>query len=1425
MGRSLQRSLWAALPFLFVPLAPLSAATLPGGFAENQVASGMSSPTAMAIHPDGRIFVCQQGGSLRVIKNDTLLSTPFVTMSVNSSGERGLLGVAIDPEYDTNRFIYIYHTTSGSPIHNRVVRLRASSTNQDVSDGTQTVLFDLPSLSSATNHNGGALHFGLDGKLYIAVGENANGSNAQSLNTTLGKILRINKEFSGTSGVPSIPSDNPFFNSTSGNNRAIWARGLRNPFTFGVQPGTGRIHINDVGQNTWEEVNHGQAGRNYGWPACEGPHNNSQGTCDNPSSGFTAPIFAYTQGSSNCAIVGAAFYNPPTVQFGSVWLNRYFYGDFCGGFIRFLNPSGYTSSSPFATGISSLVDIAISPSGHLYYLARGGGALFKVRSTTTCVEPSISDQPDSISRTVGQTATFSVVAGGTTPLTFQWQRADAATPTTFVNITGATSSTLSFTAQASDDGDRFRVMVDNACSGPALASAVATLTVTAAGITADITTPGAGTHYVGGQTINFAGVGRDANGNPLPASTMTWRVDFHHEDHTHPHVPDTTGISSGSFAAADRGETSTVVFYRIHLTVNANGQTAADFVDVLPTVVQLTVATNPSGLQVTIDGQPAAAPRTVSSVVGVFRTIGTSTPQTLNGTTWTFTSWSDGGALDHEFRTPTANTTFTATFESEGGECVVGSSGQDWQNRPFTRQTGAFTVRFDATPSARPISGHVGLSNGPQNAYTGFANIVRFNTSGNIDARNGGAYAAASTIPYAAGTTYHFRLAVNIPAHTYSIFVRPEGSTNEITVGNNFAFRSEQAAVAQLDYWGVYVQPTPVGQLTVCNFAIEVPQSCTTANAGAGFLNVPFANQSGSFTAEFDATPSVSLINNTIGLSNGAQSAHTGLAAIARFNTSGTIDARNGGAYAGSGLTYAGGQTYHFRLAVNVPSHTYSIFVTRPGQAEQTVGSNFAFRSEQSAVTQLNNLSVWVGSPTGSNGRVCNFSVSGGGTLPPVPTGLTASPASTSQINVSWNAAPGATGYDLERDGSVVADVTSPHAHTGLAAGSTHTYRVRAKNAVGMSAFSAPVSATTQTASCNAAPSAPGNLRSTGVTSSSVSLAWDASPPVPNCSVQYQVRQGGTQVGQTSSTTHTVMGLSPSTTYSFTVVAVNQFGSSSPSNTLSVTTSPAGSNVVWSGVRSSGYGISPFPTAQGWTNAMTTMAGYFPGSTPVGVWLVGEVDFDSTGQILEFPHPNDGRNYGPLIVFRSTDKHEPYLDFFDSQGIKVWLQLEPGFANMNDLIDLVLNRYGHHPSVIGLGVDAEWYRNATDGGSNAPVTDSLAQAWEARVKSHNPSYTLFLKHFNNGDLPPNYRGNIVFVNDSQEHGSLTNFLAEMRTFSEHFFPNPVLFQFGYETDRGWWSNLATPIPKTIGDRLRAQTRQQCGMVWVDFTLREVLPSN
>ncbi len=357
---------------------------LPEGFDQTPFVGGLTSPTAMEFAPDGRLFVAEKGGTLRVINQDgQLQEEPFVDISgkTATAGERGLLGVAFDPDFAANGYVYVYYTQSAPgkrQPYNKVVRFTADPANADRAlAGSETLLFRLPGLTNR-NHNGGAIHFGNADdvnerdKLYVAVGENGRENAAQSLNSLLGKMLRINRD--GT-----IPEDNPFYIKTSGKNKAIWARGLRNPFTFDVQPGTGRIFINDVGQQTWEEINDGKAGANYGWPRYEGP---------NGGAGFEQPLFAYRHGSSEtegCAITGGAFYNPEeaaTAPFPSEYFGDYFYSDICSGWIRQFDPvtkeeTGFKSKSGEAP-----VDVKDGPEGDLFFLSRAGGTVEKISYTT-----------------------------------------------------------------------------------------------------------------------------------------------------------------------------------------------------------------------------------------------------------------------------------------------------------------------------------------------------------------------------------------------------------------------------------------------------------------------------------------------------------------------------------------------------------------------------------------------------------------------------------------------------------------------------------------------------------------------------------------------------------------------------------------------------------------------------------------------------------------------------------------------------------------------------------------------------------------------------------------------------------------------------------------------------------------------------------
>jgi glucose/arabinose dehydrogenase len=1203
------------------------AVTLPSGFAQTQIATNLAGPTRVEVSPDNRIFVLEKPGRVRVIKNGTMLSTPYLTVTVDTQGERGLLGIAFDPNFATNRFVYVYYTATTPAIHNRISRFTANSTNPDVVDSSsETILFELPNLN-AIYHNGGAIHFGTDGKLYAAVGDNKTNSPAQSLSSLWGKILRINSD-------GSIPTDNPFYTATTGVYRAIWAYGLRNPWSFAVQPGTGEILINDVGESTWEEVNLGAAGANYGWPNTEGPTSDPQ---------YVTPLYYYsTHGvSGSCAICGATFYNPTAgnQQFPSSYVGKYFFGDLCGGWIRVLDPQTATVNGFFLTGGTNLVDVKMAPDGSLYYLQQGTGsntgALYQIRYTSA---PSISQQPQNLTVNVGQTATFSVTVSGTTPFTYQWRRNGT-------SITGATSSSYSFVAQASDNGAQFTVVVTNSVG--TATSNVATLTVNSTGTTpptASITQPLAGATFSGGDTIFFAGTASDSKDGTLPASAYNWSVTFQHDTHFHPFIDSIPGVTSGSFTIPYQNvETSPNVWYRIHLVATNSSNVSTEVIrDVLPLLSNVTLATSPSGLRLTLDGIPVTAPYTFTGVQGITRTLGTTTPQTLGNQPYNFAGWSDGGTMTHDIRTPTSDTTYTATFtaattgtpvsmEAEslpvttnGPTTTVTSdstaSGGAWialnataigNYMQFTspslpagsymvqlayktntnRGTGILavdgaqvgdpldqysatvsypTVTFGAVTFATAGTHTLRLAVTDKNASSTAYNLIadRFiftpiNTSTQVGTPmftpGGGNYSSAISVAIATGTsgaTIRYTTDGSLPSSTvgtvytgpipvsstttikaiayasgmsdspvssatYNILasytisasagangsISPSGSVS-VTQGANqifaitpnsgnvvadvtvdgtsvgavtsYTFSNVQsnhtisatfapvptftitasagangsispsgavtvnqgasqaftiAPSAGYTVSSVTVDGTSVGAVTSYTFtnvqanhtisAAFVVNSSTTITAAMGFYNQPIAAQTGQFTVQFDASPSLSPTNATLSLSQGTVTAYSGMATIVRFNTSGDIDARNAGAYtAAATIPYSANTVYHFRMAIDVSAHTYSIFVTPPGGSEITVGANYAFRTEQAGVTQLDNWNADVAATPGGSVTVSNFTITGA--LPQVaaPTFSPAGGSYTSAQSVAIGTTTAGASIRYTTDGSTPTSTT-----------------------------------------------------------------------------------------------------------------------------------------------------------------------------------------------------------------------------------------------------------------------------------------------------------------------------------------------------------------------------------------------------------------
>ncbi len=337
------------------------------------VATGLTNPVFLTAAPgdNTRLFIVEQGGRIRILKNGALLAMPFLDFgdSVSHGSEQGMLGLAFAPDYATSGAFYVHTTDPAGDI--RVLRFKVSGNADlaDASSGKTILAFAHPQ----ANHNGGMLAFGSDGYLYVGSGDGGGGGDpletGQDPSDLLGAILRI--DVSGDSAGYAIPPSNPFVGD-SGFAPEVWAYGLRNPWRFSFDRTTHELWIGDVGQGLWEEVDKlpvGVGGQNLGWDELEGTH------CFEPSTGCstagkTMPLFDYGHGSDRCSVIGGYVYRGPVSTLPD---GDYFYGDLCDGVIR-IRDGGNT----FVTAtVGSIYSFGEDGAGRLYVLL-GDGTILRI---------------------------------------------------------------------------------------------------------------------------------------------------------------------------------------------------------------------------------------------------------------------------------------------------------------------------------------------------------------------------------------------------------------------------------------------------------------------------------------------------------------------------------------------------------------------------------------------------------------------------------------------------------------------------------------------------------------------------------------------------------------------------------------------------------------------------------------------------------------------------------------------------------------------------------------------------------------------------------------------------------------------------------------------------------------------------------------
>jgi YD repeat-containing protein len=751
--------------------AAANAATYPAGFQDQTIVGNLTAPTAVAWAPDGRIFIAEQAGRLKVLNPGGSSATTIFDISskVNQFGDRGLLGLSLDKNFAQNGIAYMLYTNdvgappndTGGAMTARLVKVTIDPSNNVSGETVMIGSFVSGPCPTASNtldcipsdsdsHTIGTVRTDpTDGSLWVSIGDGAGYGGVDTLalrsydeQSYAGKILHIDTNGRGLAGHSFCPSDNNLDHVCT----KLFAKGFRNPFRIQLRPGGG-LTVGDVGWNTTEEVDLiSSAGRNYGWPCYEGPFHTSgysdltqcgpEYAKEGTANADIAPDHSYPHNGSSSAVVGGPTYTGD--QYPSGFRNTVFFGDYAAAFIKRLelDSQGKVSAvRDFATNWFG-VDLEVAPDGNIAYTnygtgAAGTGSLREIVYSPGNLAPTAVAAGNPTSGMLPLTVAFSSAGSSdpdNDPLTFDWDFGDGSAHSSALNPSHTYTNGGNYTAKLTVSDGRGK-------------SNTATVPI-AAGNNAPnvhIDAPAANSLFRDGQTIQLRGSGTDPQDGQLPPSAFSWHVILHHSTHIHP-ITDVDGTDSTSFVTHDDHDADS--YYDITLTArDSAGLTSSTTISILPDTIAFGLDSSPQGAPMTYAGTAVTAPFSTRSTIGFATTITAGQQFASGGRLYSFDHWSDGGARAHDITIPATDTRLTAVYADAGpdpnaicySQAILGTTGL----RDYWRMGETTGTTFADSKGTSPATAVGGTTMGVTGAISGDADrAARFDGTNDFASAN-----------------------------------------------------------------------------------------------------------------------------------------------------------------------------------------------------------------------------------------------------------------------------------------------------------------------------------------------------------------------------------------------------------------------------------------------------------------------------------------------------------------------------------------------------------------------------------------------------------------------------------------------------------------------------------------------------------------